>query len=193
MELHADPAPPPQTRERRSGFLRFLYLLFLGSAAAALAMYFANPLAAPTRDPRGRIFGFVCYSCTSETMAPTLESGEFLWVSTLSYALRSPEAGDVVVYCPRVRPEVVFVGRVVATPGETLAIEDGVLTIDGLPRHEPYLAPGVMARPASRSRSPERIPEGHVFILGDQRDRALDSRILGPVPLESIVGRVVDP
>lgn len=193
MELDGDPALPPVIRRRRSGFLRVLFTLWSSAFVAALAIYLANPLAAPTRDPRGRIFGFMCYSCTSETMAPTIEPGEFLWVSTLCYALRSPEPGDVVVYRPPRHPELVVVGRVIAIPGETLAIDDGVLSIDGQARHEPYLVPGVAEKPHSRSRSPERVPDGHVFIMGDQRDRAADSRISGPVPMGSIVGRVVDP
>jgi signal peptidase I len=81
-----------------------------------------------------------------------------------------------------------MIKRVAAVGGQTVAIADGVLKVDGKPVPEPYVD---RAQVDGTFFGPVRVPPGAVFLLGDQRLGSVDSRSFGPVPVGSIVGRVL--
>jgi signal peptidase I len=141
----------------------------------------------------------------SDSMAPTLRPGDTILVSRIG---RDPARGDLVVF--RGPAGRLLVKRVAAVGGDRVALRQGELWVNGRP------APLVLApdarRPltaryytesggrrhwvvfrepwAERSSFPERlVPRGHLFVLGDNRDRSDDSRRLGPVPVNEVVGR----
>ena len=79
-----------------------------------------------------------------------------------------------------------LIKRVIGLPGETIAIHDEQVFIDGEPLAEPYL------RVVTHGfYPPTRIPDNTIFVMGDNRDRSRDSRMFGPVLLEDLVGRAV--
>ena len=129
------------------------------------------------------------------SMLPTLRTGQWLLVSRLDYRLGEPKRGDVVIchypgrYMDRwklIRQS--FVKRVIALPGETVEIIEGVVYIDGAPLQEPYLDP---ARCRFRLQMSARtLGEDQYFVLGDNRDSSKDSRRIGPLPSSMLVGRV---
>ena len=93
--------------------------------------------------------------------------------------------------CPSPRPEpdpdVVYIKRIVALPGESVAIRDGLAIVDGRPLEEPWAracAGGECDLPR-----PIVVPEGHFFVLGDNRGASLDSRAWGPLPRGWIIGK----
>ncbi len=119
------------------------------------------------------------------SMRPNLNYNHRVIVEKVTYALiHGPRRGDVVVIA---RPEesVLLVKRTVALPGETVEVRCGQVFIDGQPLDEPW---------ATRQGGPDypktRVPEGHVFVLGDNREQSRDSRFFGPVPFEQIRGHV---
>ena len=116
------------------------------------------------------------------SMEPTLYGHQRLIIEKLSYHLHPPQRGDIVVL--RV-PEYdqFLIKRVIGLPGETLSIRDGVVYINGEPLDEPYVN-GV----PRGSYPPVTIPEGYVFVMGDNRNNSSDSRVFGPVPIDHIVG-----
>lgn len=124
----------------------------------------------------------------SSSMEPTLEVGDRVLVNKLSYDLHDVNRGDLVVF---ERPDGTegdikdLIKRVIGLPGETVEIRDGTVVIDGRVLDEPYLAEEeILAEFA-----PVEVPEDHVFVMGDNRDDSRDSRIFGPIPADSIVGR----
>ena len=120
-----------------------------------------------------------------ESMEPTLHTNEYLLVEKISYRLHGPRRGDVVVFrYPRDEDEN-FIKRVIAVPGETVEIVSGRVYIDGQPIVEPYLL-----QLPRESMPPTRIPDGKLFVLGDNRSNSNDSRSFGPVTLDQILGRV---
>lgn len=120
-----------------------------------------------------------------QSMEPTLHTNDRVIVEKITYRFRSPERGDVVVVRVKDRSQP-LIKRIVGLPGETIAIHDGRVYIDGRPLDEPYLS-----RPTHGFLPPTRIPPLHYFVLGDNRDASSDSRSFGPVAKEDIVGRAI--
>jgi len=131
----------------------------------------------------------------SSSMEPTLRPGDRIVVETVSVDLRGAgalERGDVVVFSgaggfDAPGEEGVYVKRVVALPGETVACCDsaGRVTVDGIGLDESYLAD-----PTSPF-GPFEVPEQQLFVLGDLRSASDDSRLRGAVPVGDVIGRVV--
>ena len=142
-----------------------------------------------------RLFLFEIAVVKGGSMRATLENGEALLVSRLAYRLGDPQRHDVVIchypgrmmkHLPFLRQQ--FVKRVVGLPGDTVEIIEGVVHINGEALAEPYLDP---ARCRFRTnRPPITLAEDEYYVLGDNRDNSNDSRAIGPIKREMIVGRV---
>lgn len=116
------------------------------------------------------------------SMEPNLHPGEYVLVEKISYALGQPARGDVVVF-HHPRGERDLIKRVIGLPGETVAVRDGQVWINGTPLDEPYIA----APPASGGQwtlGPEQY-----FVMGDNRNNSSDSRNWGPLERKFIVGK----
>ena len=149
---------------------------------------------------------FQAFFIPSESMFDTLQVNDRVLVNKISYRLGDPQRGDVVVFdrTPDTEesllgamfrnlaesvglktPEADLIKRVVGLPGETVEIQDNTVFINGVPLAEPYLR-----EVAQTSRmDPITIPEDEYFVMGDNRQRSLDSRSFGPVTREEIVGK----
>lgn len=151
----------------------------------------------------------------SGSMEPQLEVGDRVVVSRIAYHLHEPRRGDIVVFPSlteevpgddsvfplrithevlqglglREPPETELIKRVIGLPGETLEARGGRVYVDGRELVEPYLDADL----ATEDFGPITVPADHVFVLGDNRlpNMSLDSRVFGPVPIDSIVGRAV--
>ncbi|MBN1305853.1 MAG: signal peptidase I [Anaerolineales bacterium] len=118
------------------------------------------------------------------SMRPTLEDGEFILVSKLSYQFGTPERGDIIVFRPLI-PGDELIKRVIGLPGDTITIEDGRVYVNGLVLSEPYIA----APPVNVGSW--TIPEDHIFVMGDNRNNSQDSRNIGAIPLENVIGKAI--
>ncbi|MFQ5557955.1 MAG: signal peptidase I [Acidimicrobiales bacterium] len=137
----------------------------------------------------------------SASMHSTLVEGDRVLVNKLSYRLHDVNRGDVVVFTkpPGEAGSIDdLIKRVIALPGETITFAEGSVYIDGLLLDEPYIDAGVPtlpkpAIPGCANPSPSvdtcTVPEGEVFVLGDNREGSRDSRWFGPIDENSIVGR----
>jgi len=154
------------------------------------------------------------YLIPSESMLPTLEIGERVVVDRLSYRFREPKRGDIVVFRPPAQVEesnarlcseppardaacsapsddpstgTPYIKRIVAEPGDRLAIREGRAIVNGDADDYPTLP--CKARVECDLPAEITIPEGHYFMMGDNRGASLDSRAWGPVPEEWIIGK----
>ena len=121
----------------------------------------------------------------SGSMAPTLQHHDYYVIRLDAYeADRLPERGDIVVF---ERPgDGVFIKRVIGVGGDTLGIARGRVWLNGSWLKEPYLKES----PITELPIAAEIPEGYVFVLGDNRNVSEDSRDFGPIPLANVVGQV---
>jgi signal peptidase I len=125
------------------------------------------------------------FAIPSPSMENTLREGDRVLVNRLVYHFHPPGRGDVIVFHPPGRPgSDPFIKRVVAVAGDTIAVQDGQLYVNGLAQDEPY----VKEYPIEGDYPETEIATGYVWAMGDNRNNSGDSRVLGPVPLESIIG-----
>lgn len=130
----------------------------------------------------------------SGSMEKTLEVNDMILVNELVYGfpLRyEPARGDIIVFHP---PDAAhsegkdYIKRVIAVAGETIEVKDETVYINGKPLDEPYKHNDKHGIPMDDY--PElQIPEGHVFVMGDNRRNSQDSRVWGPLPKKNIIGR----
>ena len=117
------------------------------------------------------------------SMEPTLYGHQRLIIEKISYRFHEPKRGDIVVLQVPGFDEL-LIKRVVGLPGDRIEIKNGVVYINGTPLDEPYVN-GV-----ARGNYPLlTVPEGYIFVMGDNRNNSNDSRSFGPVAIENIVGR----
>jgi signal peptidase I len=103
--------------------------------------------------------------------------------------LRPPRRGDIVVFDDPTEAHPQLIKRVIATGGQTVDIRDGSVYVDDKLISEPYLH-GVRTDPGSVP-LPAKVPEGYVWLMGDNRPNSGDSRYIGPQPIAAIRGRAI--
>ena len=146
-----------------------------------------------------KAFLFQAYYIPSPSMNPTLFEGDRILVNKLSYKLHSVNRGDLIVFdTPEASGEDDLIKRVIGLPGEFVNVEEERIEIDGGLLLEPYLPLSSniksFATPFNCVNRPNenygcRIPDDHVFVMGDNRSNSRDSRFFGPVPIEDVKGR----
>ncbi|MDP9121900.1 MAG: signal peptidase I [Acidobacteriota bacterium] len=128
----------------------------------------------------------------SGSMEPTLRIGDDIAVS--SWMFRSaPRRGDIVIFRHPENQGLIAIKRVVAVAGDRVAIRGKTLFVNGRPAAEPYVihsGPLVPGSPQQQfdDMSPRTIPQGTLFVLGDNRDSSYDSRFWGPLPAANVLG-----
>jgi signal peptidase I len=165
-----DPAPSPHPRKKRGGILEFLIILIV---AFALVFGFVRP------------FVVEAFYIPSGSMIPTLEVGDRVLTNKFIYRFEDPKRGDIVVFRSVEGGDEDLIKRVVAVPGDEVSVRDGTLLVNGEAQEEPYVNRDA---PDTNTYGPMRVPEGHVFCMGDNRANSRDSRFFGPVPYENIEG-----
>ncbi|HEY4439377.1 MAG TPA: signal peptidase I [Candidatus Elarobacter sp.] len=120
------------------------------------------------------------------SMEPRVHTGEFVLINTLAYRFGQIRRGDVVAFRHESPTPETYIKRVVALPGERVAVTGGVVTIDGRTLPEPYVQ-----FPDRRSAPAVTVPPGAVYVLGDNRADSDDSRNFGVVRDSELVGKAL--
>lgn len=141
-----------------------------------------------------RIFLVSPYVVEGASMDPTLENGEKLVVNKVAYLVGTPDLGDIVIIQDETTHKH-YVKRVVGLPGDTIEVINDQLFVNGKPIKEPYLNRNKerahkVGMALTGNVPPQEIPEGKVFVMGDNRLKSMDSRNgLGLIDVSMIVGR----
>ncbi len=128
------------------------------------------------------VFALEVVSIESSAMEPTLAPSDQIVINRLD---TSPGRGDIVVH--RGPDDLLFAQRVIAFGGETVTITDGIIMVDDATVIEPYIEDTTI----NGEFEAYTVPDGAVFVLGDNRQEAMDSRLMGAVNTDTIVGTMV--
>jgi signal peptidase I len=151
---------------------RFLVDL-LETIILAVVLFFAiNAVSA-----RVRVDGF--------SMVPTLQDGEYVLVNRLAFRNKLPERGDIIVFVSPQVSDLDLIKRVIGLPGDSVKISGGVVQVNDQVLDEPYIA----AAPIYNGEWD--VPEGNLFVLGDNRNDSSDSHAWGLLPVENVIGKAI--
>lgn len=131
-----------------------------------------------------RLFVFEFVSISQSSMEPTLYSHNYVFMERVTYWFQTPEYGDVVI-CAFPNSSATYVKRVIGVQDDTLEVKDGVLYING-EADKTYFSDYI------ESTLPETVvPEGCVYVMGDNRNVSMDSRSVGPLRTDMIMGKAL--
>ena len=119
------------------------------------------------------------------SMLPTLQDGEFVLVNRLAYRLGAPAPGDIIVFRSINQADLDLIKRIVGTPGDQIAIGDGKVVLNGTTLTEPYI------NAAPRYAGRWSVPDGYLFVLGDNRNDSSDSHAWGLLPIQNVIGKAI--
>jgi signal peptidase I len=157
-----------------------------GVGSAALVILLVLPL---------RLFVASPFEVNGESMSPAFQAGDLLLVDKITYRHREPQRGDVVIYVPPAKPGYYYIHRIVGLPGERVVMRDGEVSIAGAENapktlDEPYLSSPAPTPGDEPEVTEVTLPSDSYYLLGDNRAHANDSRYLGSVPRDHIIGLV---
>jgi signal peptidase I len=184
-----DSQPVPETQPAQAGWKNFFKEIFETLGLAVLLFLAINIISA-----RVRVDGF--------SMRPTLNDGEFVLINRLAYTFGPYQHGDIIVFRPPMYPEANFwrrllgmpdisdnyedyIKRVIGLPGDTIKIGNGNVWLNGHILTEPYIAA------APNYYGEWTVPEGDLFVLGDNRNNSADSHAWGFLPEENVLGKAL--
>lgn len=139
-----------------------------------------------------RTFVVQAFKIPSGSMLPTLQIGDHILVNKFIYYFTPIKRDDIIVFKFPQDESRDFIKRVIGLPGETLEIRGRQVSINGTPLNEPYavFADGPLGRGLEREHvGPLVIPPDHLFMMGDNRDRSMDSRVWGLLDMHKVKGK----
>lgn len=126
------------------------------------------------------------------SMDPTFNSGDYIFTSKVTYKMRGYNRGDVVVFRSPHNPDIEYIKRIIGVPGDQVMVKDSEVYVNGKKLTEDYIAAKTNLWEGGFSKNGEAstVPDGMLFVMGDNRPRSSDSREFGPIPMESVIGQV---
>lgn len=138
-----------------------------------------------------RIFIAQPFIVSGSSMVPTFHNGEYLIIDEISYRIKNPERGEVIVFRYPNDTKKFFIKRIIGLPGETVDVNGNEVTIynkeneNGIKLSQPYL------KTSSPIKTHTELKDDEYFVMGDNRSASSDSRYWGPVKENLLVGRAL--
>lgn len=170
--MEQTPVEQPKPAEEAAQWKRFVVDMVETLVLAVILFIGINAVSA-----RVRVDGF--------SMRPTLDDGEFVLVSKMSYKFGEFNRGDIVVFHFPLNPEEELIKRIIGLPGDHVRVEGNQLYLNGQLMNEDYIAEAPLYS------GEWTVSDGYLFVLGDNRNNSNDSKDWGLLPQENVVGKAV--
>lgn len=171
-----------ETPSVKGGFLRGLmeWVMLIGFAVIGSVLI--------------RSFIVDVYIIPTESMTTTILPRDRVFGEKITYKFSSPKRGDVVTFIDPVGGKLTYIKRCIAVAGDTVNLINGAVYVNGEHQEEPYTLgrptyPLIPVDGGEPIEFPYTVPEGTVWMMGDNRTNSNDSRYFGPVPLENVVAK----
>lgn len=186
----ATPPPPPKTKKAKQSEDNILSVLskkvvafffdFLETIVVALSIFVVVYL-----------FLFQPHEIKGNSMEPNFHNNQYILTDKISYRFREPQRGEVIIFKAPGNPDVDYIKRIIGLPGDRVKVLNGKVYVNDQQLPETYLAESTPLLPASTMQEgiPITVPEGELFVMGDNRPHSSDSREFGPIPTSSIIGK----
>lgn len=148
---------------------------FVGSLFIVIYLFFMQP-----------------HQVRGSSMDTTFRNGEYILTNKLSYRFGTPQRGDVIVFKSPENKDIDFIKRIIGLPGDKVMVRDNIVYLNGSPLEEKYIQGTTQVHEGGflKDGEPVTVPLGHLFVMGDNRQRSSDSRTFGPIPQQDIIGKV---
>jgi signal peptidase I len=179
--------------EEQKSNLKKTFLVSLGGIGLFLLELIKVAVLAGITITIVRYFLFKPFYVKGASMEPNFFDKEYLIIDELSYRLRPPQRGEVIVFKYPEDPKQYFLKRIIGLPGERVKVSDGQVTIynaehpEGVVLDESYLPKDILT---SGDRTFVPLSENQYFVMGDNRPNSYDSRRFGAIDKSLVVGRV---
>jgi signal peptidase I len=171
-DVPTTPTAPAVPSAEKINWKQFLFDL-VETLVLAVVLYFGiNAVSA-----RVRVDGY--------SMLPTLQDGEYVLVSKVSYRLGEPQHGDIIVFKYPGEPPQDLIKRIIGLPGDSVQVLGSVVYVNGQALTEPYINASPMYQ------GQWLVPEGSLFVLGDNRNDSSDSHSWGLLPIDNVIGKAI--
>ncbi|MFA5169340.1 MAG: signal peptidase I [Candidatus Paceibacterota bacterium] len=145
-----------------------------------------------------RMLLFQPFVVKGESMEPNYHSGDYLIIDELSYRLRDPQRGEVIVFKYPLNPSYRYIKRIIALPNETIELKDGEVYVSRANGEAQKIDESLYINEETREKwkkmlvyGPLTLNADEYFVMGDNRNNSSDSRVWGVLPLENITGKVL--
>ena len=174
-DLSLNDINPPKSKLRSVG--EFFWEMF---KIAIIALVIIVPV---------RYFLIQPFYVKGASMEPNFYDHEYLIIDEISYRVAEPHRGDIVVFKYPKDPKQFFIKRVIGLPKDKVSLRDNKVFINDQELKEAYLPADTETSLPLRGYSEVTLGDDEFFLLGDNRDQSLDSRVFGPVKKDFIIGR----
>lgn len=139
-----------------------------------------------------RTFVVGTYEIPSGSMLDTIQIGDRVFSEKVSYYFNDPQQGDIITFADPENTQRTLIKRVVAVGGQTVDLKDGHVYVDGKKLDEPYTE-GKQSLPLTTAYGvtityPYTVPDGYLWVMGDNRTNSADSRYFGAISKDSVTG-----
>lgn len=126
------------------------------------------------------------------SMEKTFQTGDYILTSRIAYKFKPIERGDVIVFKSPQNPDIEYIKRVIGLPGDIVLIKNGQVYVNDKLLSENYANTETTPSEGGivKENEPLTIPTDYIFVMGDNRRESSDSRVFGPIKINSIVGSV---
>ncbi|PIV09290.1 signal peptidase I [Candidatus Roizmanbacteria bacterium CG02_land_8_20_14_3_00_36_15] len=126
------------------------------------------------------------------SMEPSFYSNDYILTSKITYKLRPPKRGDVIVFESPKNPDIEYIKRIIALPGDSFMVKNSQVYVNNKLIMENYISASTNLWDGGYLKEgvPIMVPDNYLFVMGDNRPRSSDSREFGPVTIQSIIGLV---